>query len=171
MDTTAAILKARLLTESVTPLKTDCGRCCGSLCCLPDEHGKGGMLLFPGEETLYKDTDDFVIQSDSSLIPDGKLLICKGNCRRNERPLACRFFPLRPSIRHTVCIDRRSLSICPLAEQGLQGLDDDFINAARAAAETLMQNPLHRDFIKRLGLAIIRSARENHLQSMIEPPK
>ena len=50
---------AREMLEKVTPLKGDCGRVCGAACCRPDETGRGGMLLFPGEEALYAPWPDW----------------------------------------------------------------------------------------------------------------
>ena len=43
---------ARNLLETLTPLKTDCGRLCQGACCQGDE--QTGMLLFPGEEAFYE---------------------------------------------------------------------------------------------------------------------
>ena len=38
-QTLDAVIQARKLLDSVTPLKTDCGRTCGGACCQPDEDG------------------------------------------------------------------------------------------------------------------------------------
>ena len=51
MDSLSAVLRARMLLDALTPLKTDCGRLCGGACCQGDE--TTGMLLFPGEDALY----------------------------------------------------------------------------------------------------------------------
>ena len=163
MESLTALMTARQILESVTPLKTDCGRICGGLCCRPDEKGNGGMLLFPEEEKLYTGLDGFEIRTDSSLISGVRLLVCSGRCDRSLRPLACRFFPLRPSLKHTVCIDRRSLSLCPLAEHGLSGLDPVFVEAAAKAARILMESPPQRDFIRTLGRAILQCADRSRL--------
>ena len=61
MTETEALLAARALLADVTPLRTDCGRCCGAACCAPDEDGQGGMLLFPGEEALFRGRAGFRI--------------------------------------------------------------------------------------------------------------
>ncbi len=53
------------------------------------------MLLFPGEEAYYINKDGYQIkQADGAL-----LLICSGTCRREDRPLSCRIFPLLPLVR------------------------------------------------------------------------
>ncbi len=49
-----ALFAARSLLEEVTPLKSDCGRICGAACCASLEGEETGMLLFPGEEALYR---------------------------------------------------------------------------------------------------------------------
>ena len=85
-----ALLAARALTEAVTPLRADCGRACGHACCQPDETGRGGMLLFPGEEALYRDKAGFAVSRDGSLGIPALLLTCGGSCDRTERPLSCR---------------------------------------------------------------------------------
>ena len=51
-ETLNAVQEARALLENATPLKGDCGRLCRAACCAGDE--ETGMLLFPGEETLYE---------------------------------------------------------------------------------------------------------------------
>ena len=66
---------ARRKLETLTPLKTDCGRLCGARCCASLEGEETGMLLFPGEEDFYEDQEGWRI------VPTGKdlLLICPGN--------------------------------------------------------------------------------------------
>ena len=45
------VKKAKDILKNVTPLKSDCGKMCGKLCCKgPDEKG---MRLFPGEKIPY----------------------------------------------------------------------------------------------------------------------
>ena len=85
MDKTT-VLRARALIGERTPLQSDCGKLCGAACCQPDEDGQGGMYLFPGEETLLPGAGgDFA-----------PIYTCAGTCAREERPLACRIFPLTP---------------------------------------------------------------------------
>ncbi len=88
------VIAARELLNSLTPLKRDCGRSCGAACCQSDEDGQGGMLLFPGEETLYASLpESWSILPDSAVIPEGRILVCDGRCDRSARPLSCRLFP------------------------------------------------------------------------------
>ena len=150
-----AVQTAREILKNITPLKTDCGRVCGAACCAPDETGKGGMLLYPGEEALYENLPDgFEILPDDSVVPDGKLLVCQGHCDRDLRPLSCMFFPLRPTAKGDVRIDRRSLYVCPLAEYGVGGLNPDFVSAAREAAKVLAQSEEQQNYLRALSAHI-----------------
>ena len=92
-----ALRKAREILRDVTPLKSDCGRICGARCCQSLEAEESGMLLFPGEEEAYRDKAGWILRDTSA----GLLVICPGRCRREERPLACRLFPLLPVIRES----------------------------------------------------------------------
>ena len=146
-----AIETARALLETLTPLKTDCGRLCGARCCASLEGEETGMLLFPGEEDLYED------RAGWRMVPAGKelLLICPGTCDRKDRPLACRMFPLMPVIRPdettAVRTDERARGICPLARQGKRAMDPDFTEAVREAGDMLAREPEQRDFLRRLA--------------------
>ena len=98
--------------KSVTPVKSDCGKLCNGECCKGDN--TTGMLLFPGEEALFKDNRDYKVIKDA----DGKsLLVCSGKCDRQTRPLSCRIFPLVPVLvdnRIYVLDDPRAKGMCPL---------------------------------------------------------
>ena len=93
-DSLSAVLAARELLSTLTPLKTDCGALCSHACGAGDE--TTGMLLFPGEETLYDGcTFGKVLGADFTLGgQEAKLFVCSGRCERDNRPLACRLFPL-----------------------------------------------------------------------------
>ena len=148
-----ALLTARELTMAATPLKTDCGRVCGCTCCQPDETGRGGMLLFPGEEQLYQKKPGFTITPDASLGSPTLLLTCEGRCDRSDRPLSCRIFPLLPKLRDgqvRVVRDRRGFEVCPLLPSGLGAFDPGFVDAVRAAGEALYAVGAHRQFLDRL---------------------
>ena len=88
MTCSTTLTAARALLSDVTPLKSDCGRLCGGACCQPSTEETQGMLLFPGEEALYAGLDGYRVLDCA----EGKLLICAGHCRREERPLSCRIF-------------------------------------------------------------------------------
>lgn len=151
MSALSAILAARELLCELTPLKTDCGRLCGGACCEGDE--ETGMLLFPGEEALYEGcTFARVIPADFSLGgTDVKLLVCSGRCERDNRPLACRLFPLFLTFKEDgvtkLRLDRRAKGVCPLTDYGIKSLDTDFKQAARKAYDLLLEDDVCRAYL------------------------
>lgn len=142
---------AREKLNTLTPLKRDCGRLCGARCCRSLEGEETGMLLFPGEEEAYRNKPGWEVRNT----PRGALLLCSGTCRREERPLSCRLFPLLPlpgengSIR--VVTDRRARAVCPLARQGKTAMDPAFIEAVREAGELLAEDPDQEYFLSLLA--------------------
>ncbi len=150
MEPLDSVIAARALLESVTPLRRDCGRACGAACCRGDEDGQGGMLLFPGEEALYRPLPEgFSLSRDDGVLPGLTLLTCGGSCDRAQRPLSCRLFPLLPT--PGGCrMDRRAWAVCPLMESGKKGLDPGFVQAVKAAGQILYACPEHAAFLNAL---------------------
>ena len=152
-----AVLAARELLEHLTPLKTDCGRLCQGACCRGDE--ATGMLLFPGEETLYADCAFArVVETDFSLGgTPALLLVCGGHCDRKNRPLACRLFPLFLKFREdqstAVRMDARARAVCPLTDYGVKGLDPQFRQAVRQAYNLLLEDEACAAYLKALDEA------------------
>lgn len=154
MSTLNTILAARALLREVTPLKGDCGRRCDAACCQPDEEGNGGMLLLPGEETLYAARTPWATITPSGLYAGGAplaFLTCEGTCPREERPLACRVFPLTPALRDgaaTVELDTRAWPVCPLMPHGVAGLSRQFVAAVRSVSALLCEDAALRDWLR-----------------------
>ena len=97
------------------------------------------MLLFPGEDALYRDREGWTIRQT----PAGPMVICPGTCSREDRPLACRLFPLLPVIRDgavKAAVDQRAYAVCPLARQGIRALDPEFAEAVREAGRMLAED-------------------------------
>ena len=143
-----ALKKARELLADVTPLKTDCGKVCGAKCCRSLEDEETGMLLFPGEEEAYLEKEGWTVREAGA----GLLAVCPGTCDRNERPLACRIFPLLPVLRGDtvkVAADQRAKAVCPLLRQGIRGMDPGFTDAVRDAGKALAEDPRARAFLER----------------------
>lgn len=142
--------EAREKLNKATPLKTDCGRVCGARCCSPLDGEMTGMLLFPGEAEAYAGKADWIIRD----VAQGQLVICSGACEREERPLACRMFPLLPLPREDgtvrVVTDLRARAVCPLARQGKSAMDPAFIDAVRAAGEALAKDAEQAAFLREL---------------------
>ena len=159
----ALISSAREKLNEATPLKRDCGRICGARCCRPLEGEETGMLLFPGEAEAYAGRDGWMIRSAST----GEIVICPGQCERNERPLACRLFPLLPVIREDgsvrVTVDRRARAVCPLARRGKSTMDPAFIEAVREAGELLASDEEQAAFLQALA------AEQEELKQLRDP--
>lgn len=155
LDKTLRIERARALLETLTPLKTDCGRVCGGACC--EGSAEDGMLLFPGEEALYAGTNRYTLKPLDKQLGGAPLtlFVCDGTCERAERPLACRLFPLiaRFDAQGTLSmrIDPRARAVCPLCSSGVSGLSRDFVDAARAVCELLMEDPDCTAFLRDLS--------------------
>ena len=144
-----ALFSAREKLKDITPLKRDCGRVCGSRCCRSCEGEETGMLLFPGEEKLYREKENWKILDTAG----GKIVICPATCDRDERPLACRMFPLLPVIRKDcirAVVDLRARAVCPLARQGIRAMDPAFADAVREAGEILMADEAQRRMVELL---------------------
>ena len=147
----AAVSAARETLNRATPLKKDCGSVCGARCCRPLEGEETGMLLFPGEEDAYADKTDWKVLNTAR----GNLVVCPGRCNRDERPLACRLFPLLPLIGEDgdvrVITDLRARAVCPLARQGKSAMDPAFISAVREAGEILARSEGQAVFLDMLA--------------------
>ena len=135
--------QAKAVLERVTPLKRDCGAVCGAACCrdCDPQGGASGMRLFPGEEAAagFAAVDT----------PEGRLLLCSGRCAREDRPLACRLFPLFPYLgedgRIRAAYDPRAYRVCPLVRLREQvPLDREFVRAVRRAGRILAADEMLR---------------------------
>ena len=150
-----ALEQARDLLENVTPMMTDCGRLCAAACCQADQEGENGMLLFPGEERYYENA------RWCRLIPHGSthLLVCEGRCPRENRPLACRIFPLVTLPGGRAPLDVRAWPVCPLMPHGRKALRQDFVAVVKQAARILETDPRCLAFMEELE-ALIKAYKE-----------
>lgn len=157
MSAYESVLEARNLLEHLTPLKTDCGRLCQGACCQGDE--QTGMLLFPGEETFYEGCTFARIIPAGFMLGgrDALLLVCSGTCARENRPLACRLFPLFLKFKEDgvtkLRMDVRAKSVCPLTDYGIRALDPDFKLAARKAYDLLLEDDVCAAYLRELDEA------------------
>jgi hypothetical protein len=157
MSTLSILKEAYNILDKSTPLRTDCGRLCKKACCQPGEAGEDspGMLLFPREDELLKDQDEWLTITPTTYGWNGHPLLlgrCTGSCPRVLRPLSCRIFPLTPYINARdilqVKMDPRAGSICPLAQSFHKNqLDPSFLQGVRRASRLLMQDPLISRYI------------------------
>lgn len=128
-----------------TPLAADCGQACGGACCREGADGELGMLLFPGEPVP---SFGRVLEAAG-----GRLFVCGGVCRREERPLACRLFPLFPALgrdgRVRAAYDPRAFHVCPLLRARRQvRLERSFVRAVRRAGRLLAADDRCRAFLR-----------------------
>lgn len=152
------ILKAESLYKSIyqfwgdtTPLFGDCGELCGKACCESDDSidDETGMYLFPGEKALFLNRPNFKVVSSDFTYENDKLadiVICKGPCTRDARPLSCRIFPLIPYFRKDsglkIIIDPRAKHLCPLAQRkALPYLNPDFLRKVEKTFRLLTKFP------------------------------
>ncbi len=144
--------------DHLTPVPFDCGEMCGKLCCQGDD--ESGMYLFPGEEVLFDNKPNFsVLPTD--LISGGKavkLVVCHGPCKREERPLSCRIFPLIPFYRKgstlQIIHDPRA-NICPLTHHEASGcIDRNFRREVRYAFSVLKMVPDVAEFLDTLSYVL-----------------
>lgn len=141
------------LFDKLTPLPVDCGQLCEGACCKGDSDT--GMLLFPGEEAMFKNIDGFIIKDTDFFLSDGfciKLLICTKDCDRKKRPLSCRIFPLFGVLDNNnmkIVVDPRAKGICPLAKVGFdEGFTTKFIIGVEKAFKMLLKNERCKEFIE-----------------------
>ncbi len=126
-----------------TPLKMDCGKLCNNACCVDVDGDEMGMYLFPGEEKMFEGKENFKIEESELGLMDKKvkILFCKPYCKRSERPLACRIFPLFPYIdlmgELKIIIDPRGRSICPLYKGEVRDLSGPFVRGVTHIGEIL----------------------------------
>lgn len=141
--------KAYELLERVTPLDFDCGKLCSNKCCKGSDND--GMLLFPTEKEFFENNPNFKVYFDEKFGCDA--VVCLTPCKRDERPLSCRLFPLFPYVEekdgekvHNVALDVRSLGVCPIAEDKDQ-LSRKFLRNVRIASSVLLRNSEIAEFL------------------------
>ena len=143
-----ALRKAYELLEKATPMgRTDCGGLCSAVCCTSQTGDS--MELFPFEKELFESLEGFEVTDGE--VP---LVKCAGRCNREERPLACRIYPLFPMVMQengeekiAVVYDPRAASACPLCAARAK-LDRRFVRAVRRAGKYLLSDPVTADHLR-----------------------
>ena len=150
MKSAYVYLQLYRLFDEVTPLPVDCGKLCSSACCQGED---AGMLLFPGEEEVYKlfapewvkieETDmTYTCGSKEYTV---NIAFCNGECDRFARPLACRIFPLTPHLDKNgeleIITDPRAMGVCRIAKLlSLEEYDPQFIKNIKRVFKILLKN-------------------------------
>ena len=131
------------ILDKVTPLRLDCGKLCEQACCKGGDEDNG-MLLFPGEEELLANQDEWLTLTPIDHIRSNIYIArCNGTCPRSLRPLSCRIFPLTPYLTENdiliIKMDPRAKQLCPLArEMDKKDLLPEFTKAVRKASALLI---------------------------------
>ena len=147
--TEEALRAVYAVIADATPLQDDCGRLCGAACCQPDEDGRGGVCLLPGEEDLLSGVSWADIVHEAMM--DRPMLVCRAACDRSKRPFLCRVFPLCPVPSEKgwgVRIDARAAAVCPLAHKGVRALDPAFVRGCVRAARLIAGDPDGEAFLQ-----------------------
>lgn len=157
MNTAYVYLQLYRMFDECTPIPADCGKLCSNACCRGDD---AGMLLFPGEQEVYKLLNpDWIALEKSGFSYKYKeksyhlpLALCSGRCDRYQRPLACRIFPLTPVLENdSLCIitDPRAYPVCPLSSaMRLDDFDRRFVKKVYRAFSLLLRNEQFAAFMK-----------------------
>ncbi|MBE7048330.1 MAG: hypothetical protein E7393_03030 [Ruminococcaceae bacterium] len=141
--------------DSLTPIPFDCGEMCGKLCCQGDE--ESGMYLFPGEKELFIGKENFSILPTDFYVGHTPvdLVVCHGPCKREERPLSCRIFPLVPLYRHgstlQIIRDPRAF-FCPLTHHmATNCIQSRFVRQVTYTFRLLLHIPAVADYLDALS--------------------
>lgn len=150
------------LLDRVSPADFDCGELCGAACCTAEEEDMG-IYLLPGEEALFAQSSEWfewsMLDADECGFPaswQGSLpfLKCKTPpfCRRSERPIQCRTFPLMPYLTedgHLEMLynDNDLPYLCPLIEDEIP-LNDSFVRATHTVWKHLIRDPRIYDLVQ-----------------------
>ncbi len=158
--------KVYTMLDSVSPLRDDCGKLCGSICCSDEPFfGTDGayIYLLPGEkEYLEANGCNLIIEKQPASEHDipsswGEFVYTArcpgaGKCDRKNRPIQCRTFPLEPHLKkkgrlELIYCDTELPYNCPLICEDIP-LSDDFIRVTYDAWKILLEDDLIRDLVK-----------------------
>jgi hypothetical protein len=138
------------ILDKKTPLKFDCGLLCGSKCCRGGSNN--GMHLYPGEECMYGFQSEFLELKEESLSNTTiSFAVCKGECNRKYRPLACRIFPFAPYISSDgklyIVKDPRAYYQCPLFHSEDIRISGIFKRKIRDIFHLVIKDPEIKEYI------------------------
>ncbi len=150
------------MLDKVSPVDFDCGKLCGSACCIVDDTDYV-MYLLPGEEKMFTGREDWLIWGKDRVedyeFPDSwsgyvYYIRCKNapSCDREQRPIQCRTYPLTPYIDDDgilrMIYDRSEKPYrCPLIDD-LTELNEDFIRVTYEAWKRLLRDPHIYDLVE-----------------------
>lgn len=149
------------ISACVTPLASDCGVLCDSICCRTNEKDSLGIYLFPGEEKMFTGKEEWLQwekhDRDEQLFPTSwpetvYFVKCTKPCPRELRPLACRFFPLTAHLnkKSGLQLIYETISLpysCPLIENKIP-LQKEFIETVARCWEILLSDYRIKDLVE-----------------------
>ena len=150
------------LLDKATPVPFDCGKICGAACCQQNEELDMVIILMPGEERMINRKEDWLHITEEDRkdydLPESwgdRVMIarCDGpeNCRRVERPIQCRIFPMMAVVDsdgevEIVENDFALPYICPIIEEEAE-ISEEFMAVAKDAFEELIKDQRVRDLL------------------------
>lgn len=149
--------QAYKMLNNITPIPVDCGELCNKACCsdtFNEADNEAGMYLYPGEEVMFENVKGFKILNSDFKYENGfaKLVVCTEPCKRENRPLSCRIFPLIPYKKEnspiTTLIDPRAKRMCPLAKTfKMDDFDLGFVQSVSYIFRVLIKESHVRNFV------------------------
>lgn len=137
--------RAYALLDELTPIQADCGELCKKRCCKGTD--EDGMILFPFEKDFLGGQRFLTFSQKGGF----NTAVCKGKCKREWRPMACRIYPFVPVVKgETIEVqpDPRATYVCPLVLHGKEYIDPKFIQAVKEAFTILGEIPGFEEFMK-----------------------
>ena len=157
------LLRARRILEKVTPIDSNCGALCDAHCCRgasANPESCGAMWLFPGEASFYNETSRGLTVKSAHGNEGYPFLLCSNEggegCVREDRPIACRIFPLFPmavrsprtgKYRIVVTADPRGVRHCPLLREGSPEMTPEFRRTVRQVGKLMLREPELRKYL------------------------
>jgi hypothetical protein len=118
------------------------------------------MFLLPGEEAFFQGKSWCKLEKLIEPLTGEHLffLTCSGTCPREERPLACRTFPLLPVLTDAgeleLQLDSMGLFLCPLVQaDNIELLHPAFRRRAMRAWKLLLGDPLLYELVRKASAA------------------
>ncbi len=131
--------------DELTPIQADCGELCNKRCCKGND--EDGMILFPFEKDFLT-SQRFLAFSQKEGFDTA---VCKGRCKREWRPMACRIYPFVPVFNGDIIEiqpDPRATYVCPLVLHGSEYIDPKFIQSVTEAFTILKKISGFSEFMK-----------------------
>lgn len=148
--------------NEVEVLKFDCGQLCNAACCKTEDGQLSGIYLLPGEDKIHDENDGWLsfyrddpqeYDFPESWNEPVCFVKCQGPslCKRKERPIQCRTFPLKPYLTkegklQMIVDDQQYPFCCPIVENW-QNINTSFMKATFEAWQMLIEDERIYDLV------------------------